>query len=145
MTTDGNNGRDTGGRFGPGNPGKPAGARNLVTRAAEALLEGEAESLTRTCIELAKRGDTVALRLALERIYPAPKGRRLALELPAIETADDVAKGLAAVIGSVAAGELTTDEGAGVAGLLEQRRKAIETVELEARIAALENAKGMKR
>lgn len=145
MNEDRNNGRDTGGRFGPGNAGKPAGARNKATRAAEALLEGEAETLTRTCIELAKRGDTVALRLALERIYPAPRGRRVALELPAIETADDVAKGLAAVIGSVAAGELTTDEAAGVAGLLEQRRKAIETVELEARIVALEGTKGTKR
>jgi len=30
MTKDGNSGRDTGGRFGPGNPGKPSGARNLA-------------------------------------------------------------------------------------------------------------------
>lgn len=145
MTKDGNSGRDTGGRFGPGNPGKPSGARNLATRAAEALLEGEAETLTRTCIELAKRGDTVALRLALERIYPAPKGRRLVFHLPTIESADDVAKGLAAVIGAVAAGELAVDEAAGVAGLLEQRRKAIETIDFERRLAALEDTKGTKR
>ena len=37
-------------------------------------------------------------------------------------------------------GELTTDEGSAVAGLIEPKRKAIETVELEARLIALEHA-----
>lgn len=37
-----------------GNPaGRPRGARNRATLAAEALLEGEAEALTRKAIELA--------------------------------------------------------------------------------------------
>ena len=48
-----------------GNPaGKPAGARNKTTLAVEALLEGEAEGLTRKAIELAKAGDMQALRFA---------------------------------------------------------------------------------
>lgn len=33
--------RDAEGRFGPGNPGKPAGARHKATQAALALLEGK--------------------------------------------------------------------------------------------------------
>jgi hypothetical protein len=36
--------------------------------AAEALLDGEAEALTRKAIEMAMAGDTTALRLCLERI-----------------------------------------------------------------------------
>jgi hypothetical protein len=37
-----------------GNPaGKPNGARHAATLAAEALLDGEAEALTRKCVELA--------------------------------------------------------------------------------------------
>ena len=41
----------------------------------------------------------------------------------------------------MAAGEITPDEGAAVAAVLETRRRAIETVELESRVAALEEKK----
>ena len=39
--------------FEPGNPGKPKGTRHRTTLAVEALLEGEAEQLTRKAIDLA--------------------------------------------------------------------------------------------
>ena len=46
-----------------GNPaGKPKGARNKATLAIEALLDGEAEALTRKAIERALEGDGVALK-----------------------------------------------------------------------------------
>src|SRR4051795_3579038 len=75
MTHDRNNGPDTEppprpGTFRPGNPGRPLGARNRATLAAMALLEGEAEALTRRCVELALAGDTTAMRLCLERLCP---------------------------------------------------------------------------
>jgi hypothetical protein len=41
----------------------PKGARDKATLAAEALLDGEAEEITRKAVELAKAGDTIALRL----------------------------------------------------------------------------------
>ena len=45
-----------------GNPaGKPRGTRSRLTQAAEALLDGEAEKLTRKAIELALQGDIAAL------------------------------------------------------------------------------------
>jgi len=72
-----NNGATTGrradGRFAPGNTGRPKGARHKATRAAQALLDGEAEALTRKAVEAALEGDTVALRICLERIAPARK------------------------------------------------------------------------
>jgi hypothetical protein len=59
-----------------GNPyGRPRGARNRATVAAERLLHGEADALTRKAIELATDGDTTALRLCIERILPARKDR----------------------------------------------------------------------
>jgi hypothetical protein len=42
--------------------GKRKGTRNKVTLAVEALLDGEAETLTRKAIELATAGDLTALR-----------------------------------------------------------------------------------
>jgi hypothetical protein len=47
----------------------------LTTLAVEALLDGEAETITRKAIELAKEGDLTALRLCLDRIAPPRKDR----------------------------------------------------------------------
>ena len=62
-----NNGRNTDGRFAPGNPGRPKGSRNKTTAAISALLDGEAEAITRKAVEMALEGDSVALRLCLEK------------------------------------------------------------------------------
>ena len=122
-----------------GNPsGKPRGARHRATLAAEALLDGEAEALTRKAIEKAKEGDTVALRLCLERILPARKDRAVSLDLPEIETAADVLKSIAALLASVAGGELTPGEAGDVVRIVEAFAKAADSVDLEQRIAALE-------
>jgi hypothetical protein len=45
---------------------------------------------------------------------------------------------LSSTVEAMAGGEITPDEAAVVAGVLETKRKAIETVELEARLARLE-------
>jgi hypothetical protein len=77
-----------------GNPsGRPRGARNKATLAVEALLDGEAEVLTRRAIERAKEGDSVALRLCLERILPPRKDRPVSFALPKIESAADGFRG----------------------------------------------------
>src|ERR1051325_4461056 len=65
--------------------GRPPGSRNRATIAAEALLEGEAQALTRKAIELALEGDTTALRLCLERIVPQRKSRTVAFDTPRID------------------------------------------------------------
>src|SRR6516162_4708668 len=91
-----------------GNPaGRPRGARNATTMAAEVLLQGEAERLTRKCIELALSGDTTALRLCLERIYPVRKDRPVEFSLPPINTARDAANVMSSVMNAVGAGELS--------------------------------------
>ena len=79
-----------GGRFRPGNPGRPKGTRHKTTLAIETLLEGEAEILTRKAIEMAKGGDITALRLCPDRIAPARKDRTIAFELPPVSTVADI-------------------------------------------------------
>lgn len=80
-----------------GNPaGKPKGARHKTTLAALALLEGEAETLTRKAVELALAGDTTALKLCLERIAPAikPTTKTITLDLPEDANFSDMARHL---------------------------------------------------
>jgi len=136
-----NSGRNTDGTFGPGNPGKPQGARHKATQAALALLDGQAEALTQKAVETALAGDTAALRLCLERIVPPRKDAPVTFALPPMTTAADAAKGAAAVLAAVAIGDLTPTEGAHVMGLIETYRRTLETSELEARLAALEDGR----
>src|SRR3954462_12751059 len=144
MPHDRNNGADTEqparpGTFRPGNPGRPRGARNRATLAAMTLLEGEAEALTRRCVELALAGDTTAMRLCLERLLP--KSRAVRLELPMRTLADLEAAG-EAVTGALADGTIALDEVSTLTGLIEARRRVLDTTELERRLEALERAGG---
>lgn len=134
----GNTGRNADGTFGPGNEGKPRGARHKATRAALELLDGEAEALSRKAIELALGGDTVALRLCLERIAPPRKDSPVRVELPEIHAAADSAEAISAIISAVASGQLTPTEGSAMTVLIEAHRRTLEVTELEARLAAME-------
>lgn len=137
--------RQQGGRFAKGasgNPaGRPAGSRHKATLAVERLLDGEAEALTRKAIELALAGDGPALRLCLERIAPVRKGRPVQIALPAVESLADMVGAQSTILAAMAAGEVTTDEGADLAKVLEAVGSSIERRELEARIAKLEGGK----
>ncbi len=133
-------GRAADGTFGPGNPGKPKGARHKATLAAQELLDGEAEALTRKAVELALEGDTTALRLCLERIAPPRKDGPVSFDLPNITSAADAANTMARILEAVAGGEMTPKEGGAVAGLVEGFRKALETEELARRLEKLEQA-----
>ncbi|MDF0603966.1 hypothetical protein P1J78_24980 [Psychromarinibacter sp. C21-152] len=138
---DGKTYTDDRGKFAPGNPGRPKGARHKTTLAIEELLQGEAEGLTRKAVDLAMGGDTTALRLCLERIAPPRKDTPVEFELPPMETAQDAAQAAQAVLLAVSGGSMTPMEGASVMALVEGYRKTLETSELELRISALEKAK----
>jgi hypothetical protein len=134
-----NNARKTRGRpFRRGNPGRPQGARHKATLAAESLLDGEAEALTRKAIERALEGDATALRLCLDRIIPPRKERPLQIALPALTSASDAAAAMATITQGVASGDITTGEAADLSALVTGFAKALETSDLERRIAALE-------
>jgi hypothetical protein len=131
--------------FGPGNPGRPKGARNKTTLAVEMLFDGEAETLTRKAIELAKAGDITALRLCLDRIVPVRKDRPVAFALPVLEHASDAVRASGAIAKAVADGDLTPMEAAELSKVVEAYARAIQTTELAARIERLEQAQFQRR
>jgi hypothetical protein len=129
-----------------GNPsGRAQGSRNTATLILDAMADGEAEAVLGNVLKAAKTGDLKAAEIILSRVWPAKKGRPVRLDLPAIKTAPDILAALATVIDATGKGEITTDEAAAVAGVLEMKRRAIETVELEARLARLESTQGKKQ
>lgn len=132
------NGRAADGTFTTGNTGRPKGARNRTTQAVMALLEGEAEALSRKVVEMALAGDSVALRLCLDRLAPPRKDSPVQFALPRMASAHDAAEAAGAVLQAVSEGDLTPTEGAQVMGLVDSYRRTLEVTELEARVAALE-------
>ena len=120
-----------------GNPsGRQRGSRNKATLAAEALLDGEAEALTRKAVELALAGATVALRLCLDRISSPRKGRPITLEVGNVKSLNDLSAVQGEVVAALGRGELTLEEAADVASVVEKLGQAWERRDLEERTAA---------
>ena len=135
--------RGPGRRFRPGQSGNPTGkrpgTRNRATLAAEALLDGEAEALTRKAIEMAKQGDIAALRLCLDRIVPPRRERPVQFRLPALRTQRDAAAAMAAIADAVANGNISTSEAAELSMIVESFVRTVEASEFDQRLQALEN------
>jgi hypothetical protein len=113
-----------------GNPaGKPAGARHRATLAAEALLDGEAETLTRRAIELALAGDPIALRLCLDRVLAPRRERPVRFALPELRSAGDAGAAMAAILAAVALGNICLGEAAELAKLVDCFVRAAEATE----------------
>src|ERR1700688_3875309 len=119
--------------------GKPCGARHKATLAAEALVDSEAERLTRKAIDLALAGDVPALRICLDRILPPRRERPVHFTLPPLRSATDAAAALAAITAAVAAAEITPGEAGELAKLVEAFVKAIEAREFDQRLRTLED------
>ena len=137
-----NSGAKQGGRFQPGqsgNPaGKPKGARHKTTLLAEKLMQDDAEAIVKAVLDSAKGGDMTAARIVLDRIAPARRDNPVSFELPKIESADDAAKAMAAIVAAVADGELTPGEAGEVSKIVDAFVRTLEATELEARLRALE-------
>ena len=134
-----NNAAKTRGRpFAKGNPGRPRGARHRVTLAAEALLDGEAEALTRKAIDLALAGEATALRLCLDRILPPRRERPLRFALPPMRAAGDAVDAMAELVAALANAEITAGEAAELARMVEAFVRSLESREFDRRLRFLE-------
>lgn len=132
------NGRNTAGQFSPGNSGRPRGSRNKASLAIESLLHGQAEALTQKAVTSALEGDSVALRLCMERIAPAPKDQSVSFRLPKMNNALDAAEAAGSILTAVSEGDLTPIEATRVMGLIDSYRRTLEFTEIETRLMAIE-------
>jgi hypothetical protein len=122
-----------------GNPaGRPRGSRNRSTLAAQMLLQGEAEALTRKAVELALGGDPTALRLCLDRLIAPHRERLVPLALPPMRKPADLAASMEAIAAAVARGLLAPAEAAELAKVVDTFAKAIEMRDFDARLRELE-------
>lgn len=121
-----------------GNPqGKPKGAKDKRTQLRQ-LLEPHAEELVALLVEMAKNGDMTAMRLCIDRLIPPVRESRVEIDLPRIADAKSCDAAQSSIVDAVATGRLLPGEGEALSGLIENRRRALESLDFEARIEALE-------
>jgi len=104
----------------------------------EALFEGEAEQLTRKAIDLAKEGDTHALRLCLDRLMPPGRDQFVHFDLPPINSLEDISLGTMAVLKAVSEGRITPTECESLNRSLAEHAHVIEKGDHERRLQSLE-------
>jgi len=125
-----------------GNPaGKAPGTRHRATRAAQVLLDGEAETLTRKCVDMALEGDTTALRICMERICPPARERAIdadAIKLPASVDAKNAGVVFGEILKAVTTGRICPGEGDMLVKMLRTYLEAFEYQQIADRLTELE-------
>ena len=84
-------------------------------------------------------GDSVAIRLCLERIAPAPKDQPVSFSLSTMQSASNSSQAAAYVLRPVSDGEITLIEATHVMELIDSYRYTLELTKIEERLLALEN------
>ncbi len=101
---------------------------------AEEMLEAKAPELIELCIEEALSGNNTALKLCVERLLSALKSRPIQIELPQIQTPEDVLAAVEVLRQELAAGNLNAEEFELLMRTIDHARAAIESLSLERRI-----------
>jgi hypothetical protein len=131
--------------FKPGQSGNPAGravgSRNKKTLAAEARLFEHAQELVDNLVERAKNGEPAAMRLAMERILPAGRGRPLPIELPPVRSAADADAAAAVIMDALKQGALSAREAVDLINVVAALSRLTGTIEYIKMIARREVAK----
>ena len=83
-------------------------------------------------------GDAVALRLCLDRIIPARRGRPVQLGMTPVRGTADLGDAMAAITNAATGGVITPGEAAELARVVEIFVRAVEASDFERRLKALE-------
>jgi hypothetical protein len=125
-----------------GNPaGKPKGTLSKRTLLAKQL-ETHMPDLITKVVELAKQGDTQALKICIDRGLPAKKviDELVDLGKPLDGTAAEQGR---LVLKAVGEGRITPDQAATLMSSIQAQARVVEIDELERRLKALEEASGL--
>jgi hypothetical protein len=118
--------------------GKKPGTKHRKTLWLAAMSDDDRAAIVAKIIRQARRGCRPSQKLIVDRTEPPRRGRPVKFPLPAIVTTADVVAAQAAITAAMADGQLSPAEAQEVAGVVELARRAIETNQLEARLAAIE-------
>jgi cobalamin biosynthesis protein CobT len=109
------------------------------------MMDGETQALVQKAIELAKKGDTAALRLCLDRIAPRRKERFIDFPLPKITNRKEAIEASALIVNGVTEGQITPGEAEALMRIVHTHVGIIGVEDLEHRVAEMERAVAKER
>lgn len=130
-------------KFEKGQSGNPKGrtpAHLTATKVRKSLADDLPDILNKL-VELAKQGDTTAIKLILDRVCPALKPQAIPISLP---VCDSLAGQGNEIIRATMQGQISPDVGSQLIAALANQAKIIEVDELTKRIEALEQSSESK-
>jgi hypothetical protein len=131
--------------FEPGNKfgrGRPPGSRNRRNMRGQQLLDECGEVLIRKAIAEAIKGDIQMLRTFLSYLLRHPTDRAVEIGPVPMGNMEELSKSSEKIWKKVASGKLSLSEARQVDAMIEERRRVLETQELERRVQALEGVPG---
>jgi hypothetical protein len=131
--------------FQPGQSGNPAGravgSRNRKTLAVEAALFDHAHELVENLVERAKNGEPAAMRICMERILPAGRGRPLPIELPSIRSTEDALAAADVIMDALKEGAISAREAVDLLRVVEGLTRLTGAIALIKKVARREVAR----
>ena len=109
--------------------GRRRGSRNKATLIREAISQADSVGVVRAMVRKARGGDVPAARLVLPYICPAET--YVKISLPPVHTAAGIARAQARLISEASKEKLSLEQADRLSAMIENRRRALETVEIE--------------
>jgi hypothetical protein len=118
--------------------GMKPGTKHRKTLLLAGMSDEDRATIVATIIRQARKGCRASQRMIVDRIEPPRHGSPVRFPLAPIVTVADIVKAHAEILAALSKGRLTPQEAMEVAGVVELARRAIETEQLETRIATME-------
>ena len=98
--------------------GRPKFARNKKHRELEQFARSRSMQLLAKICDAAEKGDMIAAKIIMDRVWPRPRTAPIACELPPTETPADVRAAMLEVLQRVSRGEISSDDGAALVTMM---------------------------
>lgn len=130
-------------KFKPGKSGNPNGRPKGSDYAKQfrELIGSESEELVKVAVDEAKSGNTTALKLCIDRLYPQTKARDEPVDINELDIQTSLVEQGNQVLTSLVKKEISPSEACSVMSALTQKAKLIETEDLIKRVEKLEDAR----
>jgi hypothetical protein len=126
---------ELGNKFGRG---RPKGSLNKSTQLAHKLFEEHSPTIMALAISQC-RDDRQMLRMFVRHILPRQKDWPVKIGRMPVNTLEDLNQASAMTIKQVTAGRISVSEALGLSDIIENRRRVLETQDLDRRLSALEH------
>lgn len=129
-------GRDSKGKFAPGNSGRPKGSVSESVHLARRVAAKDSEELMKKAVSLALDGDIPLLKMFVDKLL----GKRLdsGLTVPVSKSPQKMTQ---ALLKGLQTDSITADDAAGFVQIIDLHLKAVELEDVQTRLQVLEDAK----